>query len=98
MSDWHVGQLVVSIGDWGRVARNHPKAVFPIQGCIYTIRSIEHCRNGSDLLFFLLEEIVNPKGFSYEPSFAARGFRPLRKTSIEVFTAMLNKTPEMEDA
>lgn len=83
-----VGQRVVCInddGDWGSAAR-------PEKSRIYTIREIFTWVGRVGLRF---EEIVNPVAaiwnieFGYDHVY----FRPVKETNIDVFTAMLNKTP-----
>lgn len=90
MSDWHVGMQVVCVDDRGHML-NHGESI-PIRGSIYTIRSITHGGAGVQL-----NEIVNlPRmycdGF-VEISFLRRRFRPVRKTNIDCFLSLLNKTP-----
>jgi hypothetical protein len=70
--------------------------VYAEKGGVYTVRDI-YLNQGRDLL--LLQEIRNPAGpTGDEYGFNARGFRPVvkRKTSIEIFTAMLK--PQQVDA
>jgi hypothetical protein len=89
---FQVGQQVVCIDDrfskrkhWRRAVR-----VFPKLHSIYTIREIF---DYGDLIGFCFYEIRNPcayfsKGY-HEPAFNTRNFRPVRRTSIEVFERML---------
>lgn len=98
---FEVGQQVVCIvdGPWVSPMMGTSLTVKePVRGAIYTIREI--VAPPSYLLVGLcLEEIVNPAvdfGQQYgvrEPDFDSRGFRPVRKTSIDVFTKILLKTP-----
>lgn len=97
---FHVGQLVVCINtDWDTNRSDYGKMTYPEKGMIYTIRDIKSFASGTGMR---LEEIIN-KPLQYkaglaEPSFLIERFRPLKKTSIDCFTALLNPTPELEDA
>jgi hypothetical protein len=89
---FHVGQQVVCVDDkfskredWRRTVR-----VFPLLHSIYTIREIVQ---EGELIGFYFYEITNPrahfaKGY-LEPAFNSRNFRPVRKTSIEIFERLL---------
>lgn len=97
MADFHIGQQVVCVGRFAphRWVKNYPQV-----GSIYRIRGFRDIGD-VNLLFIWLEEIVNPlavfyDGHSEEPSFDLRGFRPVRKTDISVFTEMLNTQPIKE--
>ena len=104
---YRCGQKVICINDrgWSAIAMMNSNRIFPIKGRVYTIRQIY-----ADDLFakgipFLLYEIVNDKSDNFigyegqllEPGFLASRFRPVneKKTSIDVFTAMLRPTGEM---
>lgn len=70
------------------------------QGAIYTVRSVGVWPNSPALLLWL-SEIVRPLRGSMcvkygEAGFDARRFRPIteRKTSIEIFKAMLNPSKQ----
>ena len=96
---FHVGQMVVCVDDSVSPANFFIPATYPSKGHIYTIRGIQDLGNG---LAVLLEEILN-RPFPYatgdsEPSFLASRFRPVRQTSIEQFTSILNQAPQREDA
>jgi len=92
---FHIGQQVVCVDDkfskeeyWRRSVR-----AFPQLHAIYTIREII---DYGDLIGFCFYELTNPrayfsKGF-HEPAFNSRNFRPVRKTSIEVFERLLAPT------
>lgn len=96
---FRIGQRVVCIRDvnegYGWAATN--KYSVPKVGCVYTIRDFD----GADGL--RVEEVVNPlmdcihtaTGLHIfdEPSFDTDRFRPVKETSIDVFTAMLAPTP-----
>ena len=98
---FHVGQLVVCVNvdfslepTWRSAVRTYPQL-----NSIYTIRSI--CEeNGLIGLYF--EEFINPPArFSCglaEPAFDSRRFRPLRRTSIEVFERLLRPIATKERA
>lgn len=97
MANWHVGMQVVC-GDQAdpasRVEEWQKRGIYPVKGIVYTIRNIVFkSSDGAPLL--LLEEIINPPppGYELEPGFHARHFRPVRKTSIDCFLAILSKTP-----
>jgi hypothetical protein len=89
---YQVGQQVVCVDDrfsdhevWRRAVRSFPK----LYG-IYTIREIIE----DDGLFgFCFYELSNPRAPFYngflEPAFNAGNFRPVRKTSIEIFRKLL---------
>lgn len=91
--DYHIGQQVVCVGRFK--PSEHPM-IYPEVGGIYTIRGFQDTLKDDELIFIWLEEIVNPpvewENGTYEPSFDLRGFRPVRKTDISVFTEMLNPT------
>lgn len=103
MSEWHIGQLVVCINDI-EMGNRFIDEIKPVKGQIYTIRDIEIYVSKTGLL---LEEIINkPRNYLHpdtleveykEAVYLSCRFRPLRKTSIDVFTAMLNKTPKLVD-
>jgi hypothetical protein len=68
---------------------------FPKVNSIYTVREI---RRVHDLVGFCFYEIVNPRALFtrgrndlvyVEPAFHIKNFRPVRKTSIEVFEKLL---------
>lgn len=85
---FHIGQQVVCIMDnWADL---DPDEVCPVKGQVYTIREIIPYTDG---IHFRFEEIVN-KPLHYkegllECHFSFYAFRPVRKTNIDVFTAML---------
>lgn len=97
MWDWRLGQKIVCIDD--NFIRD--SKILPIKGKVYTIR---HIYDDGEIAF-LLREIVNEKrdnfigyeGQLLEPGFFATRFRPVttKKTSIDVFTAMLRPVGEM---
>jgi len=87
-----IGQQVVCVDGvfspdpyWRSTVRTFPK----LHG-IYTIREI---RRGDRLVGFCFYEFANPRArFAagiFEPAFNAKNFRPVRKTSIEVFRRLL---------
>ena len=95
---FRVGQRVVLVGwiqeptaAWIGIGARYPDV-----GDVYTVRAIEPWKDSAVLL---LEEINNSHlGFDLEPGFRQEFFRPVveRKTSAEIFTAMLN--PAQVDA
>lgn len=101
MSDythWFVGMKVVCVG---RIICANGIEAYPVNGQVYTIRTITAYDEG---VFIRLKEIVNPV-LSYangveECDFHVEGFRPLqqRPTDISIFTAMLTGAKEREPA
>ena len=88
--DWHVGMKVVCID--GRWDPNQPGENSPVDGGLYTIRTIEADGDG---VFIRLVEIINPtntRDGDEECRFTTKSFRPVRvrKTDIAVFTALLS--------
>jgi hypothetical protein len=93
----------------GRLAcvRHNFRTVFPVVGRVYTIRKIFDARPyGHDDLGLLLEEVRNPvreymaatrKMVRVEQFWLAYRFRPLRRTNIDVFKAMLAPQPVRVD-
>ncbi len=91
----HIGQQVVCVNDvfsscpyWRRALTALPKLHM-----VYTIR---HMREAHDLLGLCFYEIVSPpaqfsEGF-VEPAFNSKNFRPVKRTSIEVFEKFLAPT------
>jgi hypothetical protein len=100
MSNFHVGQQVVCVDDAYRDLgwRNVPNR--PVKGRVYTVREVllyEYFDFGAKPAL-RLHEIINPE-FDWiegrcEIAFGFARFRPVRKTSIEVFERMLIKAPE----
>lgn len=85
-----IGQQVRCVNDrnWTASAK---RITCPVIGVIYTLRGF--CGRGG----VYLEEIINPvttRDDGKEESFWAWRFRPVKKTDISVFTAMLNPTPQ----
>jgi hypothetical protein len=106
---FHIGQRVICVDD-KFVGENRvfdPTFTsrcpnLPVRGNVYTIRAFVVPYAGyPGTPGILLEEIINPpcpySEGTFEPSFFPSHFRPLTKhsTDISVFTAMLDKTPEM---
>lgn len=98
---FHVGQRVVCIGYALAPGQGYGTEILPVRGLVYTVRGIDlnrpycRCRVG-----LRLEEIINVprlyRGYGLdEASFGADHFRPIieRKTSIDIFTAMLKPSP-----
>jgi hypothetical protein len=96
-NNFRVGQKVVCI-------RRRQGDLFdgehdPVLGQVYTIRSLSYWEG---MLGLHLEEIINPIVMTrcgiLERCFYAYRFRPVveRKTSIEIFTAMLNPSKTRE--
>lgn len=86
---FHVGQQVVCVDD-SRWVYDPTRVPFPLRrGCIYTVAGIEVDDEGC---FLFLEEV--PPCKTHDGSFRSSRFRPVRKTSIDIFTAMLAPTPK----
>lgn len=97
---FHVGQMVVCVDaapEGERLFKDFE--IRPVKGCVYTIRALESVETD---VICLLEEIVNPillyEDGADEMLFRVSRFRPVRNTSIDVFTAILNKAPEKVEA
>lgn len=96
----HIGQQVECIpGDdpWGRPA--DPASDLHV-GAIYTIRDIDR-RSEPECGFpiirleeIVLETVMSPVG-PMEMGYPPHYFRPLRKSSIEIFTSMVQKVGEL---
>lgn len=95
---FEIGQQVVSIKDWPFDYRiTHA----PVRGQVYTIRGF--CQEAMDkwhTAYLYLEEITNhidPLSTPpIEPAFLGLFFRPVKKTSIEIFTTLLAPTPKQK--
>lgn len=93
---FHVGQQVVCINDAFSLCPSWRRALaaLPKLHMIYTIR---HMREAHGLLGLCFFEIVSPRAhFSegyVEPAFNSRNFRPVKRTSIEVFEKLLTPAP-----
>jgi hypothetical protein len=90
--DLHVGQQVVCINGVFSPCEYWRQRVsaFPVLQGIYTIRSM---REVHDLIGLCFYEIRSPhahfaEGY-VEPAFNSKNFRPVRRTSIEVFERLL---------
>mgnify|MGYP001610460208 CR=1 FL=1 len=100
--NFHIGQKIVLINDkWSADADKYvPNR--PVKGGVYTIRGFDGGQLDPDEFGVFLEEMVNPErdylGGRQEGSFYAHRFRPVRTTSIDVFTAMLAPTPRIKEA
>ena len=103
----HLGQKVICVRDsnWPRGPYGYTPTL-PQKGVVYTIRAIVPCRAlfGRDEDGLHLVEIVNPtlprkSGWvNGELAFRISRFRPVRTTSIDVFTKMLKPVPVSEPA
>lgn len=90
MSNFHVGQKVVCIADISTGGHGTEKR--PVKGSVYTVRNVWFSERYQCELI-RLEEITNAlmryeEGLN-ECGFRSYCFRPLRETSIEIFTDML---------
>lgn len=97
---FRIGQKVVCIDDDWSHPRDYLVTNFPKLNVIYTVRGFVEDSTGQDRTFILLDEVVNPLIGGIESSFLAACFRPAveRKTSIDIFTAMLNQSQVTVDA
>lgn len=86
MSNFHVGQEVVCVDDRPTPLR-WPKP--PTKGAHYTVTELRH--DGEKCILINVAE--------HTPTFGwyAHRFRPVRKTSIEIFTSMLNPAPNKKE-
>lgn len=96
---FRVGQQVVCVNDkfsddkyWRRMVREFPKL-----RSVYTVREI---RDAGGLVGFCFYEFQNPialfSGGYFEPAFNVKNFRPVKKTSIEIFEKLLAPTDLLE--
>ena len=83
-----IGQQVVALDHGNRNAYPGP---VPTKGCVYTIANIYRAED--DTLMLELAEFPSPAEDGWYAGFVASYFRPLRKTSIEVFTKLLAPAP-----
>lgn len=96
---FEVGQQVVCVDDHFDHPNRHGFHR-PTKGDRYIVREFVPDFGGEPCI--RLSEIINPpvvwRGdvFPEELAFKASRFRPIRKTDISIFTAMLNKAPEKE--
>jgi hypothetical protein len=91
---FHVGQLVVCVDDSPSICRGGLQSVPLERGRIYTVREV--C---SDFVFFTgkdtgikVDEVMRATRDGPDHPFGACRFRPVQKTSISIFTAMLSPT------
>lgn len=87
---FEVGQQVVCVDDSTRDG----DPTYLTCGSIYTIRSFDsECPPHVGIR---IEEIILPvpPGWKEEASYYPWRFRPIRKTDISIFTAMLTKLPQ----
>jgi hypothetical protein len=98
---FQVGQKVVCVDD--RWSRSRYRPTDPKRGAVYTVRAIAPCKDhGHNEDGLHLVEIVNkprshrcPDGRrrKCEAAYRMSHFRPLRMTSIDIFTRMLEPAP-----
>lgn len=89
---FHVGQMVVCVDDRqdGRIG-NEP---WPVLKNVYTISDFRVLDDG---LGVRVSELPTPlEDDRVYPWFKAERFRPVAKTDISIFTALLHPTPERE--
>lgn len=103
MSAFRVGQKVVLAVPFGTLSVTRAAldgVILPQKGPVYTIREFDPDTSNGVVCIRLVEIINGPHiEDGFEPSFEAALFRPVaeRKTSIEVFKALLTpaKQPEV---
>ena len=89
---FHIGQQVVCIDD--------PNPDVPMSGLyrggVYTISEIFSARARRGIVVqFQFEELQWNGNAKYIHGFWSGSFRPVKKTSIEIFTKLLAPTPEL---
>lgn len=100
-ADWHVGMQVVCVReDW----RPFCGETCPVKGAVYTVREVVYDSSHSETTL-VLEEIHNAphvyRGYEgrRECGFRCSKFRPVRRTDISSFEALLSpvhdKSPVM---
>lgn len=101
--NFRVGQKVIRVGNASPGAVKIPAGyghTYPRKGEIVTIKTINHWPLWTLLTFVEHDNshLIQLFGSQFEPGFEAKAFRPLveRKTSIEIFTRMLNPSKERE--
>ncbi len=98
MTDWHVGQLIICVNDDFPDDAGKLFSRLPRKGEVFTIRQVGVCPV-MNALGIRVEEIIGVMTvYGIEQGFFASRFRPARKTSLESFTAILNRTPELVDS
>lgn len=97
------GMEVVCVrANWNGPHHLQASTIFPEKGSVYTIREIfEGPFQYAGAFYVRLVEIRNKAEPSelgpFEPAFNADGFRPVVKTDISAFTAMLAPTPKQKE-
>jgi hypothetical protein len=87
---FHVGQLVVCIRDIHVIVAHECLVSAPKKGDIVTVRETFLGTYGVPAI--TLEEHLNKVASNGEPGFRESNFRPIAKTDISIFTAMLSPT------
>lgn len=100
---FHVGQMVVCVDDspsrFRIFGRDWVVQDLLLKGNIYTIRGVDTFPfNTGPSLGLWLEEVVRETAHAPDGPFGAARFRPVRQTSIEQFTSILNQAPQRENA
>lgn len=92
MTPFHVGMKVVCVHTFNTLRL--PGETYPVVGNVYTIRDIQP---HAEQIGLRLEEIINPLYYNDDTQdciFSSIRFRPVTKTSIDIFTAMLAPAPK----
>jgi len=94
---FHIGQKVMFIGKgkYGKVLGIYPDIIVPKYREIYHVRELtEIGAPGIRLIEIRNGEYHFLEAFA-EPAWQRKEFTPVKETDISIFTAMLNKTPEL---
>lgn len=90
-----LGQQVVCIEKESDGRSNGYMGPVPVEGQVYTIENIY--RASDETLMLELVELPSPRDEMWDAGFCASCFRPVRKTSIEVFTKLLAPLPRQKE-
>ncbi|MFT3987211.1 hypothetical protein [Aestuariivirga sp.] len=100
---FHVGQMVVCVLGGNPDGDGYGWEEYPVKGRFYTVRSVLTGFTGEAVR---LEEIRNKEALyevpggvdQHEMAFYSMRFRPVRTTSIDRFTSLLNPQPDTVSA
>ena len=99
---FHVGQMVVCITSFPHTPNKYVPR-YPKKGEVFTILEIyDHPTHPEGLLGFYFEEIIcgTHPTYNMEYGFGSDSFRPVKKTSIDLFNEIAlktsNNTPVLE--
>lgn len=101
---FHIGQLVVCVDDTPAMlfdrdtGKTYDHQNLLKKGRVYTIRNLKDWNfYTGPALGIWLEEVIRNDAKGPDKPFGAVRFRPVKQTSIDCFTALLTKTPELVD-